>query len=259
LKLRGIEMKAKLLSALTVVPLIAAGAFIGAGSANAAKLTSPGGTISFDGSVLLRGILDGDGNLIGTEFDFVPSDDVVVPGGFGKIDIAFGSSNVPGNGFQSFDPEVVGDDVEGQIKDISIFADGTTNPPLFVDDFIVLDGNADGSGDADTTFRLEKVDLIPTFQEAGDDLVVTIGTEGTWFSPDGEFKGSIIFTSQIVDETKEGLFDKLETGIEVRPAKGFSADANAVEVVPEPTTTLGAFLALGLGGLSFRKKKQQIG
>lgn len=245
-------MKAKLLSALTVVPLMAAGAFIGAGSANAAVLTGPG-EISFGGVIKVSPVfddLDADGfadDLAGSNFDFV----LPVGGGTGDIEVGVLTGI---DGFSGFDGSLSPD---GNISDISIkeLPVLSTTPGLPINNFLVLDGGAD----PDTSYRLEAIPLTPKFVFAGGSTFVEIKTTGTWFSGNGEtLDGAISFSATYVGiPDKATFFSRL--GSDTLPPVTFAAQGEAFEVVPEPTTALGAFLALGLGGLSFRKKKQQIG
>jgi hypothetical protein len=263
-------MKAKLLSALTVLPLIAGGVFLGANSTQAASITGPGEISINIPNLILEPIfdvndLDGDTDvteLIGNTFNIDPN-----------TNNATYSAGI--DGFSGFNVSLP--DVRGfQILDVNILQGLTTGiivsdpiaqiPLAAVDNFMVIEGSDintfnDGDSTNDFSFTLTKA-LLPQFTDRDDDtFVVDVTVEGFWEDGAGNkiFDGVGIYTAQFVNVENEGdFFNQLAAG-ELEPISASGTITSEEIVVPEPTTTLGAFLALGLGGLSFRKKKQQIG
>lgn len=232
------------------IPVAALGLVTSAGNANAASLNAPG-EISFTSSVVLTGELDGGGSLIGTQFDFV---DPLGPTN-GEVDIAALSGS---GGFTSFNGVTLGSP-DGLLTDNTILAGGIVSSPGTPFDLLQLfdDNTGDGTPDNDTFFMLTNVDSEPTFSQIGNDLEVSVGVEGMWRSPDGEFDGSLIFTTQFVDTTQAELIAQLETGNPILPANGVSVTGEATpKDIPEPTSTGAALLVMSLSAVSLKKKQK---
>lgn len=248
-------MKAKLLSALTVLPLIAGGVFLGANSAQAASITGPGEISINIPNLTLEPIFAPDSTLIGTQFNFDPD-----------TNNATYSSGVDGfAGFNVSLPNVRG----FQILDVGVLQGAGPTGTIVggdIDDFMVIEGsdiNTFNDGDATNDFSFTLTDVFnPTFSTRPDGtFVVDITVEGFWEDGAGTkiFDGTGIYTAQFVNvEDEDDFFAQLAAG-GIGPIAASGTITAEEIVVPEPTTALGAFLALGLGGLSFRKKKQQIG
>ena len=251
-------MTGKVFSAILGIPVVALGLVVSGGSAEAASLNAPG-EISFTSSVILTGVAEpGDDGVPGTPDDkFGTNFDFVLPenGGTGDLEIAALSGS---GGFASFNAEVPGSP-DGFFVDNTIFAlPSISTEPDLPFDLVRLFNTGNTSGPGDTFFMITGVDSAPDFDQIGNDLDVTIGVEGMWRSPDGNFNGSLVFTSQFVDTTEEELIALLATNNPILPANGISVTGEATEKpIPEPTSTMAALLAMGLGAVSLKKRRKQ--
>ena len=262
-------MTGKIFSLMLGVPAVAVGLIGSVGTANAVSLTSPFAALpdpselSFTSSLVVTGVLDGEGNLLGSEFNFGdpfggPPPTANIGALEADIDLSAGSGI---GGFVGFNT-LTGGSPDGLITDSIVLGDGTTVPDPLVLVQLFSDETGAGTPEDDTFFTATEVDVIPTFEQVGNDLIVTLGAEGFWTSPDGTFEGTFIGTSQYVNTDQETFLGDLASGIPITPANGVSVTVDAFEPppdidIPEPTSTIAALLAMGLGAVSLKKRQKQ--
>ncbi|ACK71136.1 hypothetical protein PCC7424_2724 [Gloeothece citriformis PCC 7424] len=243
-------MNKQLLTALSAVPLVAAGIVLNPVSAQAAQINPPTNGVFDFSDVYGISSVDGSGNgvrvkIVGNTvtFDFVPPSG----NGIGGYDVDF----VTG-AFSEFGG------IDGEIKDFTTpVLLPNTSATLNIDNFLSL-----GNGNF---FDLANL-YAPIFEEQTVNLPLggTVTSTTIRFIVDGTFQSSTgsnyaglgIFTANFV-----GLNTNQVLGLASSPNGILTPYSATFEAVPEPMTMLGVGTALGFGALFKRKnaKKENKG